>query len=101
MGAKADGKVRYVRITRGEALGAQLAQTATAAALETLRIGGYRPTQEQLADLARRVTREALAAGILIVECGADFADEEFDSAAEVTAHAAVREILGPPPRMN
>jgi hypothetical protein len=100
--ATRDGAVRVFEVSAGEGLAVQLAQAGIAAAVEALRAGGYaRPTDAQFREIAHRVTREALAAGLLIPEAMPEITDDELDAAAQLTGHEAVRNVLGTPPRMN
>jgi predicted solute-binding protein len=100
--ATRDGAVRVFEVGPGEALAVELAQAGVAAALDALRAGGYaRPTDEQFRQIAHRVTREALAAGVAIHATKAEFSDDELDDAAQVTAHEAVCAVLGAPPAVN
>ena len=94
-----DGEVRFLQVSVGEVLALQLAQQAIIAVLDLLRSGGYpKPTAEQFRRLARGVSREALAAGLLIPGT-LDPTDAQLDEAAVGTAREAVREVMGPPPR--
>ena len=102
MGTKADGNVRLVHATRGEALGAQIAETMLRAAVEAIKVGGYKPTRGDLGAISGGVTDLALGLGRLIVDAvdgGAPVpSDAEIDEWAERAAHGGVLGLLGPPP---
>jgi hypothetical protein len=93
------GNVRFVMVGAGEVLALQLAERAAAAALEVLQAGGYQPTPEQLQQIAHALTTEALAAGLTIPGNLPEITDEQLDRAADLSGHAAVVEVLGPPAR--
>jgi hypothetical protein len=96
---------REVRLTPGELLALQLAVRAAAAARETIRTGGYRPTPEQANKIIRELSREAHAAGVLLIEAVAAGmappSDAELDAASDNSAAAKVFEVCGPPARVN
>jgi hypothetical protein len=105
MGTKADGKVRIVQVTRGEALGVQFAEAMARKTLEALEIGGYKPTREQLAAMAAGVTRLSLALAAMIAD-GTDGGapaptDAEIDDLVERAAYGGVLALLGPAPAAN
>lgn len=102
MGTQAEGKVRFMRITRAEHLAAQVMGFMAAVTLEALPAGGYRPTPEQLGTLAKEVTRAALALGKVIDEAatnGEAPSDDAIDEAAEHVARVVLIEVMGPPNR--
>lgn len=101
--ATSDGKVRLVQVSPGEALALQLALHAAAAAGSAARELGYpMPTEDQWKRIGRRISQEALAAGLALMLPGASRpTDEDLDQAAELTALAAVREVLGSPLRAH
>ena len=101
-----EGKVTVVQVSPGEALAAQLGARAVAAACEALRLGGYRPTPEQLKRIARELTAEALAAGLALAELVAAGSipapgDDDLDEAADRSGAAKVLALLGPPALVN
>ncbi len=105
MATRGDGGVRLVQVTRGEALGAQIAETMVRKALEVLRTGGYRPTAQDFKAIGRGVVQLSLALGAMIVD-GVDGgapapSDDEIDDLIERAAHGGVLGLLGPPPMMQ
>lgn len=98
------GAVQF-QVTRGEALGAQIAETMARKVVDVLRTGGYRTTRADLDAIGRGVVHLSLALGQLIVDAvdgGAPApSDEEIDAWAEGAACGGVIELLGRPPLAN
>jgi hypothetical protein len=101
MATKGDG-VRLVHATRGDALGAQIAETMVRKVLEVLEVGGYKPTREDLTAISGGITDLALGMGHLLID-GVDAGDPtptdaEIDEWIERAARGGVLGMLGPPP---
>jgi hypothetical protein len=97
--ATSDQRTKIVQVGPGEVLALQLAQAATLAAAEALRAGRYpEPSREAFQRIARIVSQEALAAGLMLCT-HPEISDETLDEAAELTGRVAVVEVMGPPAR--
>ncbi len=92
--------VRLVQVTAREAMALGLGEVAMAEVVTSLRSGGYHPTDEQFAALARAVVDGALAMPHLVADMSETTA-EQLEEAARDLGALVVAQVLGPPPRAN
>lgn len=98
MASREDG-MRSVQLNPGERLVLQLAGHAAAVAGSAVRDLGYPiPTAEQWARISAAIQVECIAAGVLEAARVLVVTREQLADAAELTAYAVVRDVLGPPP---
>lgn len=96
--AENDGRMKLVQVTAREALALQLGARAAACAGEAVRRLRYpAPTPDQWRRIQRELGSEAIAAALLLPDLMPELTDEQLDEAAELSANAVVREVLGPP----
>lgn len=83
-------------LTRNQVLVWVLTQVAIEAAAESLRLGGYRPTDDAFLRVTRHVCESIRETAPAASRFG-EFSDEELFEAASATGRNAVLAVLGPP----
>lgn len=89
-------KLRMSLASPGQALAWSLAHAAVEAAARVLRERRVKARPEQLDQIARELSREAVAAGMFVEAAEVDFSPEELVAAAVLSGEEKAIEVCGP-----